>query len=468
MTLIFRVLFILLMVALVRPACAEPLDNWHPVATQGTDTLKAAAFGAGSFVVVGTNAVILSSDDGITWTQRHYETGKELNDVTFCTNTFVAVGDNGAILASTNGTDWTPRNSESSANLDGVVCGNGLFVVVGGSGTLLTSPVSDSQQWTAQNSTVGKYLEAVNYGNGRFVAVGENGTIITSLNGLDWGAADSGTVTSLHDVAYGNGLWVAVGTDGVVRKSSNGTNWSDSPTGRTEWLRNVLFDGATFVVVGDSGLILSSPNASTWAQRTSNTTQLLWGLTGSDTAMVAAGMSGLILRSDLLHAYLNLSITGNGGGEVSVTPGNLVSSTSISKGVAYGSQLTLQAMPSDYPNFQGWSGGCSGFGACNLSMAVDRDVTAGFNIDWANAARIEGGNNYPLIMSAYGAAAASGSVIDAWGIIFPETLVFDQSKAVTLKGGFTSSYSQDLNRYTSVSGIQIINGSLTVERVAVK
>jgi hypothetical protein len=458
----------MLMVALVRPAGAEPLDNWHPVATQGTDTLKAAAFGAGNFVVVGTNAVILSSDDGITWTQRHYETGKELNDVTFCTNTFVAVGDNGAILTSANGTDWTAQDSSLDKHLDGVTCGNGLFVAVGGSGTVLTSPVSDTQQWTARNSTVGQYLEAVNYGNGMFVAVGENGTIVTSLNGLDWGAADSGTATSLHDVAYGNGLWVAVGSNGVIRTSSNGTDWSASSSGRTEWLRNVLFDVATFVVVGDSGLILSSPNASTWSQRTSNTTQLLWGLTASDTAMVAAGMSGLIIRSDLLHAYLNLTITGNGGGEVSITPGNLVSTTSISRGFTYGSQLTLQATPSESPSFQGWSGGCSGFSLCNLSMAVDRDVTAGFNIDWVNATRIEGGSNYPSIMSAYDGAADSGSVIDAWGIVFPETLVFDQSKAVTLKGGFTSSYVQDVNRYTSVYGIRIVNGSMTVERFVVK
>jgi hypothetical protein len=458
----------MLMVALVRPAGAEPLDNWHPMATQGTDTLKAATYGVGSFVVVGTNAVILSSDDGITWTQRHYETGKELNDVTFCNNTFVAVGGNGAILTSANGTDWTPRNSESSANLDGVVCGNGLFVAVGGSGTVLTSPVSHTQEWTAQNSTVGQYLVAVNYGNGMFVAVGENGTIVTSANGLDWGAAASGTSNALHDVDYGNGLWVAVGTYGVVRKSSNGTDWSESYTGRTEWLRNVLFDGATFVVVGDSGLILSSPNASTWSQRTSNTTQLLWGLTASDTAIVAAGMSGLILRTDLLHAYLNLTITGNGGGEVSITPVNLVSTTSISKEVTYGSQLTLQATPSESPSFQGWSGGCSGFGLCNLSMDVDRNVTAGFNIDWANATRIEGGSNYPSIMSAYGGAASSGSVIDAWGIVFPETLVFDQDKSVTLKGGFTSSYVQDVNRYTSVYGVRIVNGSMTVERFVVK
>ena len=462
-----RSLAILLsMAAFVRPVGADPLDNWHPLAAQGTYTLKAAAFGAGTFVVVGGSGVILSSGDGITWTPRSYLTVNDLNDVTFCNNTFVVAGDNGMILTSTDGAGWTPQDSKSSNNLDGVTCGNGLFVVVGGSGTVLTSP--DTHEWTQRNSTMGQYLDAVTYDNGLFVAVGENGTIRTSANGLDWGTVDSGTATALHDVAYGNGLWVAVGTNGVIRKSSNGTAWSDSPSGRTEWLRNVLFDGSNFVVVGDSGLILSSPNASSWSPRTSNTSQLLWGLAASDSAMVAAGMSGMILRTDLLHAYLNLSVTGNGGGEVSVTPGNLVSSTSISHGFTYGSQLTLQATPSDYPIFQGWSGDCSGLGACNPSMDVDRNVTAGFDIDWAHAARIEGGSYYPDIMSAYDAAAASGSVIDTWGIIFPETLVLDQSKAVTLKGGFTSGYPPDVNGYTSVDGIQIWNGSLTVERVAVK
>jgi hypothetical protein len=457
---------LLLMAAFVRPVGADPLDNWRPMAAQGTYTLKAAAFGAGTFVVIGVNGVILSSGDGITWTPCSSGTVKELNDVTFCNNTFVVAGENGTILTSTDGAHWDPRTSDSFSNLDGVTCGNGLFVAVGGSGTVLTS--SDTQKWTAQNSTVGQYLDAVTYGNGLFVAVGENGTIVTSANGSDWGAADSGTATALHDVAYGNGLWVAVGTNGVIRKSSNSTAWSASPSGRTEWLRNVLFDGSTFVVVGDSGLILSSPDASSWSPRTSNTSQLLWGLTASNSAMVAAGMSGMILRTDLLHAFLNLTVTGNGGGVVSVTPGNLVSSASISNGFTYGSQLTLQATPSDYPNFQGWSGDCSGLGACNPSMDVDRNVTAGFNIDWAHATRIEGGGYYPDIMSAYDAAAVSGSVIDAWGIVFPETLVLDQSKAVTLKGGFTSGYTPDVNGYTSVGGIQIRHGSLMVERVSVK
>jgi hypothetical protein len=459
---------LLLMGSLVRPVGAEPLDNWHsPTAPLVTETLKAAAFGSGTFVSVGGNGAILSSADGKTWSQHSFGTTNSLNDVTFCNNTFVAVGEGGTILTSPNGADWTAPVSGVYQTLDGITCGNNLFVTVGGSNTVLTS--TNTQQWTPRDPTTqSQYFEAVAYGNGMFVAVGENGTIITSSNGTDWGKTDSGTTTSLHDIVHGNGLWVAVGSNGVIRKSSNGTDWTASSSGSTNWLRNVLFHGSNFVVVGDSGLILSSTNASTWSKRTSNTSQLLWGLATSDSAMVTVGMSGFILRTDLQQAFLNLFVSGSGGGEVSIFPGNLVSSTSILHGFSYGSLLTLQATPFEYSIFEGWSEECSGTGACNLSMDVDRSVTAGFVIDWAHATRIVGGGYYRDITSAYGAADASGTVIDAWGIAFPETLVLNQSKSVTLKGGFTSAYSPDVNGYTSVAGIRIESGSLIVERIAVK
>jgi hypothetical protein len=52
----------------------------------------------------------------------------------------VAVGWNGAILTSPDGVTWTQRDSGTSNNLSGVAYGNGTFVAVGWHGTILTSP----------------------------------------------------------------------------------------------------------------------------------------------------------------------------------------------------------------------------------------------------------------------------------------------------------------------------------------
>jgi hypothetical protein len=52
---------------------------------------------------------------------------------------FVAVGGNGTILTSRDGVNWTEQTSRSNT-LNSVTYGKGLFVAVGDGGTILTSP----------------------------------------------------------------------------------------------------------------------------------------------------------------------------------------------------------------------------------------------------------------------------------------------------------------------------------------
>jgi hypothetical protein len=89
----------------------------------------------------------------------------------------VAVGEDGAILTSPDGVSWTQQTSGTSNSLGGVTYGDGLFVAVGERGTILTSP--DGVNWTAQASPTSNDLYGVAYGNGTFVAVGV-GVILTS------------------------------------------------------------------------------------------------------------------------------------------------------------------------------------------------------------------------------------------------------------------------------------------------
>jgi hypothetical protein len=83
----------------------------------------------------------------------------------------VAVGDFGTILTSPDGVNWTQRASGTGDWLWGVTYGNGLFVAVGGGGTILTSP--DGVNWTRRASGTSNWLRGVTYGNGTFVAVGD-------------------------------------------------------------------------------------------------------------------------------------------------------------------------------------------------------------------------------------------------------------------------------------------------------
>jgi hypothetical protein len=52
----------------------------------------------------------------------------------------VAVGILGTILTSPDGVTWTERTSGTSRNLNSVTYGNGTFMAVGEYGTIVTSP----------------------------------------------------------------------------------------------------------------------------------------------------------------------------------------------------------------------------------------------------------------------------------------------------------------------------------------
>ena len=78
---------------------------------------------------------------------------------------------------------------------------------------------------------------------------------------------------------------------------------------------------------------------------------------------------------------VTVTMNGTGSGRVISSPDGIFCETDCSEDYGNGSQVTLTAMPYSGSIFAGWSGGgCSGTGACTLSMDVDTSVTAIFNL----------------------------------------------------------------------------------------
>ena len=73
----------------------------------GSDDNVTVSTTNGLFVTVGNVGSILTSSDGISWTERTSGTTKNLYGVTYGGGLLVAVGDNGTILTSSSGTSWT-------------------------------------------------------------------------------------------------------------------------------------------------------------------------------------------------------------------------------------------------------------------------------------------------------------------------------------------------------------------------
>ncbi len=77
---------------------------------------------------------------------------------------------------------------------------------------------------------------------------------------------------------------------------------------------------------------------------------------------------------------LTVSLGGSGSGKVTSAPAGISCPGACSASFAHGTQVTLSANPSPGSKFAGWSGGgCSGTGACTLSMSSDTSVSATFN-----------------------------------------------------------------------------------------
>jgi hypothetical protein len=194
-------------------------------------------YGNGLFVAVASSGSykVMTSSNGVTWTERVSVSDNYWNSVCYGNGLFVAVSNN-AIMTSPDGINWTPGVSPVDIVWTGVCYGNGLFVAVGKGATInnsfMTSP--DGITWTAQ-SAANDYWRSVCYGNGLFVAVSNSGNstskVITSPDGITWTLRYTGGNNNYwYSICYGNGLFVAVGTSSLDNKrimtSSDGVTWT--------------------------------------------------------------------------------------------------------------------------------------------------------------------------------------------------------------------------------------------------
>ena len=107
----------------------------------GDDTVESSA---SKWVAVGEYSVVMySADNGEHWTQYATPTATNLNAVRYCNGTWVAVGDAGTILSSTDGMTWTQVTSGTTLNLFTIDYSPEWNTInIGGQGIILHSSAS--------------------------------------------------------------------------------------------------------------------------------------------------------------------------------------------------------------------------------------------------------------------------------------------------------------------------------------
>jgi len=215
---------------------------------------RGVAYGAGRFVIVAAGGTNLTSVDGLDWTPTPSGTPNALWEVAFGNNTFVAVGDN-AILSSADGLAWTQRSTMGGTKIE---VGDGVFYVLGRYDTNLVS--SDGMTWTPVRSPAIDNEYTFGFGGGTWVLIDIRQNIWMSPNALDW--RQRGTVDILRpsEITHGYGTFVMIGGNATILTSRNGINWTERRRAPNGWPLNAVAAGRhTFVGVGYQTIVQSDP-----------------------------------------------------------------------------------------------------------------------------------------------------------------------------------------------------------------
>ena len=196
-------------------------------------------YGNGKFVAVGWDGIVRVSNNAVNWTE-HSCPNRNWTDVCYGNGLFVAVADDGntdKIMTSPDGINWTQRMAPSENLLYSVCYGNGVFAAVG---RYCVHISENGINWTTKPCPQQDWL-SVCYGNGVFAAVSSYGNdrIMTSAdNGESWTLRKAPAANMWTGVCYGNGLFVAVAESGTNNRVMTSGRLQDNS--RIEALENTV------------------------------------------------------------------------------------------------------------------------------------------------------------------------------------------------------------------------------------
>ncbi len=267
--------------------------------THQTTTVRnrwwAIAYGGGYYAVISQTLIggingnlVITSTDGITWSNRLSPDAILWSAITYGANQFIAVASSGTsagqIMTSATGGSWTLRSHPASCQTwKGIAYGDGVYVVVGDSGTDRVMTSTDGISWTAVVAPQNDW-RSVTYGGtpgsgGMFVAVAAFGglnQIMTSATGGSWTlrATAASSQLSWTSVTYGGGRYLAV-ANSAAQTSPDGEVWTYQTGALTGSWVAATYCGGTFAAIVSSGqkIMTSSDLGVNWVMRDPGSSQ---------------------------------------------------------------------------------------------------------------------------------------------------------------------------------------------------
>lgn len=256
-------------------------------------------YGQNMFIAVGEQGRIVTSTDGINWTDRTSGTTEALYQVRYLNGHFYAVGNKSTILRSADGITWTKLYSMEWGSLIRTISyGNDIYVALAGDGTTYISADGLTWEYNEVRQFYGRYPTDMIFDGENFIAASGDVRAISS-DGKNWTIRIYQYSDHLSTVAYGNSNIVEVGYQGQVhvnyaRHYSAYNSISDQNT-----LYSVRFLNGQFLAVGDQGTVLSSIDGITWVKHDVAEQTSMYDIAFGDGKFIVVGMNGLITQIDL-------------------------------------------------------------------------------------------------------------------------------------------------------------------------
>jgi hypothetical protein len=203
--------------------------NWSTVSGP-SGQWNGIAFGGGLFVAVGSVGQIITSSDGVNWTQTFLRPRDHFTSVAYGNGRFEAVDTvHGDTAVAIDGTHWafylTPQ---AGLQFGAVAYGDGNFAALDSSGFAATTV--SGYVWTVHSYAPAQLMDSITYGCNSFVAVGQDSgstnNFLTSTTGASWGPSPVPTDTTANwtAVAYGSHRYVAVDDAGNIATATTSAN----------------------------------------------------------------------------------------------------------------------------------------------------------------------------------------------------------------------------------------------------
>ena len=192
-------------------------------------------YGNGKWIGVdktSDNSTVLTSTDGITWTQNSESLPIRAYSICYGSGKFVVFSSTQNYVYSTDGITWTSSTLPNSKYYESLCYGNGKFMALSSDATTAIYS-TDGITWTSKATNLtnngGKYGAGC-YGNGKYAFIGEGAKqVIYSTDGITWKTAALPSQSSWEGICYGNGKFVASAqVNDYCVYSTDGITWTNA------------------------------------------------------------------------------------------------------------------------------------------------------------------------------------------------------------------------------------------------